>query len=315
MSTTIQTLTLRSDKHFGKRVPPKQFGELIRILPEAVRYSIRMAFESRSQANGKRPRWLTAASDIRFLDHSGDDETIVHFEVPRLGDAAKELYRQSELWTTRPEPTDTGFDLFGDVILDVASNNSDSDRFDRPLLRQIHRFKSCLNDTFQGIEFSSSRTTTKRPFVIDNSIVEAANRLSLHTPKSQQLRIVGTLDMIRSSTNSFAIKLRDKQEVRGALIEGKVADINSLLEHEVLILGKAVYRASGKLLRIDAQHVQLAGAQDEFFATLPRPRYSRFDSNQIVQEHRGKNGVSAIFGKWPSDETDEEIAAALKEID
>lgn len=314
MSGTIQTVTLRSEHHVGRKIPPKAFGELMRLLPDAIRFSIRMAFESRSQAKGKRPLWLTAASDIRFLDHSGDDETILHFEAPCLGDAADVLYRQQTLWLTRPEPNDTGFDLFGDVINDVAANNADSDRFDRQLLQQVERFKNGLNGTFQRIEFTGNRIPAGAPAVINSTIVQTASKLFHNTPEPQQTRVVGTLDMIRSSTNAFAIKLKDGQEVRGVLTEGKIAHRTDLLDQEVLILGKAIYRPSGKLLRIDADEVMRAGERDQFFSTLPKPKRSRFDLRDVVREQQHKKGVVAIYGKWPGVETDEEIAAALKEI-
>ncbi|NLF09369.1 MAG: hypothetical protein GX594_15525 [Pirellulaceae bacterium] len=64
MKTISQTVTLTSKDHYGRRVPPKAFGELLTVIPDAVRFSIRMAFESRSRAKGKRPGWLAAASDI-----------------------------------------------------------------------------------------------------------------------------------------------------------------------------------------------------------------------------------------------------------
>ena len=315
MSGTIQTVTLHSEQHFGKRLPPKAFGELLRVFPDAIRYSIRMAFESRSQSQGKRPKWLNAASDIRFLDHSGDDKTVLHFSVPRLGEAAEVLYRQKEFWDTRPEPSDTGFDLFADVISDVAAGNADSDRFDRQLLQQLERFKNGLNGTFQRVDFTGNRISASNPAIINAVIVEAASRLSHNTPEPQQTRVFGTLDMIRSSTNAFAIKLKNGDEVRGVLTEGKVFQLTELLKKDVLILGKAIYRPSGKLLRIDADEVVLAGDQDRFFEAIPKPKRSRFDLKEIVREQQHKKGVAAIFGKWPGDESDEEIEAALKEID
>ena len=287
---------------------------MLRVLPEAIRFSIRMAFESRSQAKGKRPHWLSAASDIRFLDHSGDDETVLHFAAPQIGEAAEVLYRQRELWSSRPDPGDTGFDLLGDVIRDVTENNADSDRFDRQLLQQVERFKNGLNSTFQRMEFTGHRIPASAPAIINAKVVETAARLSHSTPDPQQARVVGTLDMIRSSTNTFAIKLKDGDEVRGVLTEGKILKVTDLLDQDVLILGKAIYRPSGKLLRIDADEVLRAGDQDQFFSTLPKPKRARFDLRDIVRDQQHKIGVTAIYGKWPGTESDEEIQAALKEI-
>ena len=313
MSTTIQTVTLSSHDQFGRRVPPQEFGELLRALPEAVRYSIRMAFEGRSRALGKRPDWLVAASDIRFLDHEGSGETVVHFEVPRLGDAAEILYRQQEMWPTRPNPSDTGFDLLGDVISDIAAADSDSERFDRHLLQRMERFRHAIDGCFQTVAFTGTRHIAK-PAVITPLVIETARQLSHDTPQSQQTRLVGKLDMIRASTNSFALKLHDGQEVRGALTEGSIAESTRLFEHEVVVFGKAVYRPSGRLLRIDADEVVEASERDQFFTMIPKPKWARYDLRKVLREQQDKKGVAAIFGKWPGEETDEEIERALREI-
>jgi len=120
--------------------------------------------------------------------------------------------------------------------------------------------------------------------------------------------------MIRDSTNSFAIKLKDGQEVRGVLMDGEIAKVTALFRQEVLVLGKAIYRPSGKLLRIDADDVIVAGERDQFFSSVPKPRRSRYDLREVLREQHHKKGISAIFGKWPGDETDEQIAEAMKEL-
>jgi hypothetical protein len=314
MGTTIQTVTLSSNAHFGRKVPPRAFGELLCAIPEAVRYSIRMAFESRSRAKGKRPAWLSAASDVRFLDHAGDDQTILHFEVPMLGDAAREIYRQREMWPTRPEPNDTGFDLLGDVLKDVAANNSDSDRFDLPLLRELEGFRNGLNGAFQKLEFTGARYPRSRPAVLTPEVIQAARQLSRDTPRPQQARLAGQLDMVRNSTNSFAIKLKDGQEVRGVLTGGDISRVAESFGQNVLVLGKAIFRPSGRLLRIDADEVIPAGERDQFFSAVPKPKRSQYDLREVLREQHHKKGVSAIFGKWPGNETDEDIATALKEL-
>jgi hypothetical protein len=314
MTTTIQTVTLISDRRFGRKVPPRALGNVLGIVSDAIRSSIRMAFEARSQAKGKHPGWLTAAADIRFLDHGGQDQTVLHFEAPRLGDAAHVMYGQKELWPTRPSPDDTGFDLLGDVIADIATNDSDSLRFDRPLLKQVARFGIGPGRSFQELSLTGTRYTENLPVKVTPIVVEAARRLSHDTPRPQATRIVGKLDMIRQSTRSFAIMLRDGQELRGVLIDAEFAKLIQLVGKDVLVLGKAVYRPSGKVLRIDAEDVFQAGERDQFFSALPKPKRRRFDLREVLKAQQHKKGIAAIFGKWPGTETDEEVMQALKEL-
>lgn len=314
MAHTIQTVTLVSERKFGRSVPSKALGEILRVLPEVVRASIRMAFESRSRARGPQPAWLKQAADIRFLDHSGDEATELHFQVPTLGEAAETLYRQQEIWPSRPDARDTGFDLLADVVRDIANHHADSERFDPHLLRQFQKFSRGLNGTFQRIQFTGQRTPKGPLAEISASTVTSATKLCHETPAPQQVRLVGKLDMIRSSTNGFAVQLKSGEEARGVLTEGKIGPCRDLLEHDVLVLGKAVFRASGKLLRIDAQSIAPANGQADLFSAMPKPSHSRFSLPAVVQGQRQKQGIHAVMGKWPGDESDEEVEAALREI-
>jgi hypothetical protein len=193
MTTISQTITLRSTQHFGRRVPSKALGHLLERLPDTVRQSVRMVVEGRSQARGKRPDWLRAASDIRFLGHEGKDETILYFEVPPLGEAAPRLYEQQEFWPTKPAPEDSGFDILADMFLDVASQNADSERFDRLLLDQIYGLRHVLNGTFREMILTGRRQTAEQPVVVTPSVVEIARNLYTYTPLPQQVRIAGKL--------------------------------------------------------------------------------------------------------------------------
>lgn len=314
MNATVQTIILRSDEHYGRYAPAEPLGWVIREIAPAVRYSIRMAFGLRSRAGGRLPSWLAASSDIRLVDYQGRDETVLSFQVPILGEAAPQLYEQQEFWPSKPDPADTGFDLLADVIGEVRAGNSNSARFDEPLLRRLFGFRKCLAGPFRELLITGRRYPKKSPCVLNASVIENAARLSSATPPPQQARVAGTLDMIRASTQTFALKLEEGQEVGGVLLSGNMDLLKELFRQRVLVLGKAVYRPSGRLLRIDAHEVRKASEAERFFTTVPRPVSSRLDMGRVLGEQSQKKGLAAVFGKWPGDETDEQIEQALREL-
>jgi len=307
-----KTITLTNTTNYGRYLPSKAFGSVLKALPDAIRQSVRMAFEGRSRSRRKRPDWLRAATDIRFLGHDGTDQTNLHFEIPSLGDAAPKLYKQRELWPTRPAAEDTGFDILGDVLTDVAAQNTDSDRFDRPLLDVIAGFRKVFNGTFTGMTWTR-RNDTSNPVSLTPSIAETARTLFTNTPQPQRVRIVGKLDMVRASTSSFAVILDGGVEVRGVLSEGEIGSMPAL-NQRVLVLGKAIYRPSGKLLRLDAEEVTATDDTNSFFSTVPKPIRKKFDLRETIRDQQHKLGIAAIFGKWPGDETDAQVETALKEL-
>ena len=161
MGHVTRTITLTSSgHHYGRRLPPQALGLALTVIPAVVRQSVSMAFRGRSSVRGPRPRWLKAAADLRFIDHQGDDASVLYFETPTLGEAAAELYQQQEFWSTRPDPSLTGLDLFGEVVRDVAAHNEDSDRFDKSLLGNLVGFKNVLNGTFHEVRLDPARPDT-----------------------------------------------------------------------------------------------------------------------------------------------------------
>jgi len=314
MKYVTQTLTLRSDEHYGKRVPPQAFGEILRTLPHLLRGSIRMSFEGRSTARGRKPNWLKAASDVRFVDHDGDDDTVLYFEMPTLGESAEELYEQHELWDSRPDANDTAFDLLADVVEDVRTRASDSVRFDRPLLKNLHRMGRGLNGTFQSCLVSGQRYPKDHPATVDKEVVFSADELTRSTPQPQQIRVSGVLDMIRASTNSIGVKLETGEEIRGVLIDSNAAQIHEMLDQKVTLMGKAIYRPSGNLLRVDVAELRAMQSEDSFFIKIPAPRIAAHGNESAVDSRRRNSNIAAILGRWPGDETDAEIDQVLEEL-
>jgi len=164
MNDSRQTITLTSDYHYGHSVPSDRLGKLLVDIQESVRHSVAMAFRGQSATRGRCPVWLNAATDLRLVGYSGQDETMLEFQVPTLGTAAPSLYQQHEFfWTERPAPEDTGFDLLGDVLTDISEDKDDSDRFDLRLLRQLQRFGPMLDRDFRDIRITSRRHPPEQP--------------------------------------------------------------------------------------------------------------------------------------------------------
>jgi hypothetical protein len=281
---------------------------MLRLIEPAVRQSILMGFVGRSRPPGRPPAWLVSASDVRFVGIEGSDQgdTILHFEAPRLGDAAEELYRQQEFWPTRPPAEDTGFDLLGDVLGDVAAHREDSDRFDAPLLRGISHFGKVLDRSYERVLFVGHRFTEERPAVIDDATITNAQRLNNETPRPQRVRVVGNLDMIRMSSQGFELLLDDGTPARGVLVEGDMAAIKPLCGHRVLVQGRAIYRPSGRLLRIDADRIEPGDVKPGLWSVIPPPRTRKLDARKLLKPQGPSSGVSAFFGRWPGDESDDE---------
>ncbi len=134
-------------------------------------------------------------------------------------------------------------------------------------------------------------------------------------PQPRQTRVTGVLDVIRHSTRSFSLKLEDRIEVRGVVkTREQIEELKKFLGKKLLVLGRAVYRTSGKLLRIDAEGFETGEGQPLLFAKVPPARATRPTPVRIEPSSRQRQGVPAFFGTWPGEETDEDFERMLAEL-
>jgi hypothetical protein len=276
--------------------------------------SLRMAMEGASVAPGRPPSWLERASDIRFLEYSHDgDDTLIALGLPRLGEAAEDLYRQRTLWDTRPDSDDTAFEVFRRVVDEVAADDKESPWYDRQLLTRLARMKQLFDSELAAIAMSNT--------LVNATVTSTAACLGASTPASRQVRIVGVLDMIRHSTRGFSLRLESSEEVHGVEVHGVMESAEGLAAlpahfgKTVLVSGRAVYRPSGRLLRIDAVGIENGANASPLFSRIPPPQIVRpSTSGRWKLSETGRRGVPAFFGTWPGDESDADLAALVTDI-
>jgi hypothetical protein len=288
----------------------------LRVIRATARDATRMAVEGRSRIRGRRPSWLDQVADIRIADMSiCSDKTVLHFALPELGQAAPELYDQQEFWPTVPARELTAIDCLGLAVDEIASSNVDSAGFDTGLLKDVAKLGKGLNGTYRELRLSR-HGLSRAPGVVDLGVVERAEQLRLQTPEPRAVRVAGRVDMIRASTESFSIVLDDGMEVRGTLADDSlgIEDLKRYFHQRVLVHGRAIYRPSGRLLRLDAEALEDGNGAPDLWSRVPEPMLSRVVLEPQAGGPAAKKGVTAFFGTWPGDESEEELLEALAEL-
>jgi hypothetical protein len=316
MDYQTQSVLLQSRGKFGKRPPMDFCGDVFRRIHPIMFHSVRMAFEGRSAGVGTPPDWLKRASDIRILGFAEDHgDTLLELEARTLGGAAPELYKQKKLWNDLPSPEETALHVMSRVISDIRRSVSDSALYDLPLLKVTHTLSSLFNRDLEFIRLPQFPGDSQLSGVIDRSVPERALELSTRTPNPRAVRIAGTVDMIRYSTRAFALKLQDGKEVHGVLENSElVQHLSQFLNKKAVVVGKAVYRPSGSLLRIDATYLEEAPQGSALFSRIPDPVSSTSVTSKGRPIDAAKSNVAAFFGIWPGEESDEQLLAALKDL-
>jgi hypothetical protein len=303
---------IRLTSSYGDRLPPIIVAHALHAIVPAARSATFMAIEGRGRlGSGRPPKWAAEVADIRFRDASPvQDVMVLRFVAPRLGQAAPHLYKQRDFWREPPPQEATSIDLLEAVIRDVAAENRDSDTFDQSVLRDIQRFGKVVESGDISLAFTALGQSA-RPTEITQKTIEHVKALNRVTPVPHQVRVVGTLDMIRASTQGFGLKLDDGSELSGIYEHGDISDLQPLFRKRVVVNGNLVYRPSGRPLRLDATHLRMANGESSLWSRSPSSPVEKLDIRQLRQPQTKKSGVGAILGQWPGDENDEEIGEKL----
>lgn len=317
MNIVERTFRLDAPEGLGGKPRPELIGPVLTHLHGTLQDSVRMGFLHASRARGRIPSSLKAASEVRYVGHSAeanDDATLLRFEVPTFVSAAPELFAQQTLWADGPKPEDTAFELLSGWLHDIGRKHGDSSRFDPGLLLRVRQYGRLIGRK-QGLSrISLPDSATPERGQIDSTVLLAAQELSAVTPEARRTRITGVLDVLGVSDRVLKLQVGDAVVTAVWQRDQPVVALATLLGREVVLEGDAVFRPSGKLLRVDADAIEAAGASDAFFRKLPTPVARK----ELVKAARATfseaSSYSAIRGAIEAEESEEDFAAAVEAL-
>jgi hypothetical protein len=110
----------------------------------------------------------------------------------------------------------------------------------------------------------------------------------------------------------FVLRLADGRDLVGRLSNDCGIDLATFKDQPVLIEGTAYFNSQGEVVVVETERIRPAIEADSFFRFMPKP--AQLPDNIAEIGRQNALALRDIIGKWPGDETDEEIEAALREI-
>lgn len=119
-------------------------------------------------------------------------------------------------------------------------------------------------------------------------------------------------DTISASRSDVILKLKDGTKVPARMEDHDPDALRALFGKAVVVSGMAHYRPSGRLLMVDVESIGEPGAGDHLFEVAPVARRRLPVATPVAQDD--SSGVSAFFGTWPGEESEDELLEALQAI-
>jgi hypothetical protein len=292
----------------GARISGFVLRDLLNVLTEGTLGALRLKIEGQSSAKGPVPAWLKASAkfDLIGLDKGS---TVVLVEAPSLAEAAPDRFAQPDFFQDL-DVNRSSFSLMEDALQDALKGDPDSDAYDDGLIQVFEGFSGLLGPGVRSIQIRGDRDLEITP-----EGVGQVGKLRRQTPAPRRVRVAGKIETIRHSDRMFTLILDKGTTVRG-IAEGVPADRLALLFGKVaLVSGTGVFRPSGSLLRIEADHLEPAVGDVSVWSQVPKPLEGGTpDSRRFKQPQSSRSGLNAVFGAWPGNESDDEVKARLAEL-
>lgn len=307
------SIRLEGGAAHGPRLSAQAVHELTGILIAMAQRCLRLRVDGRSTLYGH-PAWLDAAASFNLIGLS-DGSTVLQLEAPALGQAAPEVFQRLPLWDHSPRPEQTVLSLVEEAVDEAVRGNAESDLLDLHILDSFSHFGRVLALGFDTISFDTV-SARRTPVKITSDGLEAAERLRRNAPKAERTIVTGYLDELKHTKRAFTLQLPDGHSLKGMLPAGDPASFGGLWGKRVVIDGEATFKPSGTPSLLLAENIQLAGKADALWERLPTPQPIAIEElRSKLSSRHGESGMEHVFGRWPGDETDEQVVDALAQLD
>jgi hypothetical protein len=306
------TLRLAGPGARGARVSGRLLREVLNVLADGAQRALRLRLEGRSTAPGAVPARLARAADFDVVALR-EGSTVIELDAPALGEAASELFAQREFFETL-SPDQSSIGLLGESLRDALDGKADSDLYDDGVLATIEELEAVFGHSIDRIEMTNGSLSPRGAITVDRERLGTVRSLRQSTPPNQRVRVAGWLDAIRHSDRMFTLKMEAGTTLRGVAQDVAPEQLARLFGRRAIVSGAAVFRPSGKVLRLEADAIEPAGENAELWAAEPVPLREAIDVRRLHQPQGPRSGIAAIIGQWPGDESDEDVAEGLRRL-
>ena len=303
------TLTLLGGNETELRVSAAMLRDAIDALIEGSAKAARFAKEGYSVRSGPKPSWLDTVCDIQIKSLSSGS-AVLQIESPIIFKSEVDFFELETGETTEDQVT--AIDYFGTFMAKVAHGKTDELSYDPALIDTCLKFVKVTesDNAYSGIRLAGLSGSHKTVELAKDDVVRF-EVLRDSYPQPRGIRVACTLDTISASTSKVRLSLMDATKAIGIVSQYDINELVDSFGKEVAITGLAHFRPSGKLQWIDIEQIEPRSNKDEIFEIIPQataPLTINSDSTDLCTD-----GVTAFYGQWPGDESDEEWLKAISE--
>ena len=271
--------------------------------------STRLLAEGKGTGSGPRPSWLRATLDFTFVG-LGSGSTLLDLKAPCLKETAGSHLRQGHFWRDPVNPDDTALDLAALAIKEAQSGSPTGSRYDNSVLEAIQELGKAAG--FSGVRYEMESNDEKgNGFVLDEQICQGIPLPEDSIPNPRAYVVSGILDQItHKDEGHFRLVFKEGENLVGR-VDPECLEVECLRPHwgmAITIQGIVSFRSDGEAKSILARRINARAKGDGVFEKLPKQ--GKLIDADLERKSQAFDPM-IIVGKWPGDESIEELLAML----
>lgn len=312
MKSVRYSLRLRKLHTVSGTISSKALLELLSALTTCAERELRLLVEGSSVKTGRPPVWLEKAADFTLVGIR-EGSTVLDLEATVLEEVLGDKVRQEDMWVPAPASDDTAISLVARSARDATTENMESDYYDAGVLSSLLDLRQFFRSHAKGLEVASDDKPADA-FYLDSEGLEKAEKVRVRLPEPAAFVVSGKLDLIEHSRRRFHVLLPDGQRLPGQIDERELSheELRTFWGRNVTLKGMVHFKPSGKIKLLEAQQIREKGPGEEIFARVPVVQTEAAFVAAYTQASEGRNWLSEVWGKWPGDESVEEVLEELK---
>jgi hypothetical protein len=185
----------------------------------------------------------------------------------------------------------------------------DKNNLDGPLLQSLLKFRKNFVSKDEVFYFSNRNSVPQIEVTIDD--FKKIEHLHDSTPGPKKIVIHGKLDEMKYSKSKLVL-ITDEGPVNAFAQELPVLErITHYFGKEVTVSGLAHYKPGGRLSYVEMREFSEPGKTDIYFSHKPHAMGVKEQITLQLKFGKSKNPLQDIIGKWPGDESLEELLGML----
>lgn len=260
--------------------------------------------------SGKFTAWIEQACNIQ-VKNIGEGSTIIETETPAFNEVFDLPQVNFHLFEPELNEANSAIDIVIKALKDIKSGSSKSMFDDYGIYSAIGSLEPIYRN-FDKLTFIDKNK--KSNIELNKEEISAIKKMSLRQKKPKTIIVSGLLNQIKYIENQFSLRLDSGTKLNGYIDTDllEVEKLNEFWGKESTIKGVLHFRPSGRPGSLKAQSIREFTEKDSFFRNPNFQPEIPFERTINQPEQIKKSPVAETFGKWPGDETEEEIDALLE---